>query len=154
MKQSENLLAHYKPTITPQYKSVEDMQKWLESHLDVEEISLTEFSDAFIEHLNYNSTNAITNSDLQLTAEDFLFVAYRIMHTEKNKEYNADLQKTNDNYIHVIFEKKTECFFTNNSKLFLELSIEQGISQYDYENDTIRLLHYVSCIDRLAKFEY
>lgn len=92
--------------------------------------------------------------DLQLSVGDFLFVAYKALHTEKNRDYNSILQNTNEKFVHVVFEKKTGYILTNNSKLHLELSIFKGVTQYDYDNNTDRLLEYVTCIDMLKKHEY
>ena len=74
--------------------------------------------------------------------------------TEKNRAYNAALKSTGEKYIYVIFERNTGYISTNSAQLQLELSVEQGVSQYDYDNDTDMFLYYITCLDRLKKEEY
>lgn len=154
MKQVKNLIALYKPQIIPQHKDVSDLCSWLNSHLDIEEFPFTEFSNSFINQLNFSAVNAITNQKLKLTAEQFQFVSYRLLPTEKNRVYNASLGNTGEKYIYVIFERNTGYISTNNALLQLELSVEQGVSQYDYDNNTDIFLYYITCLERLKKKEY
>ncbi|MDR1615639.1 MAG: hypothetical protein LBR98_01265 [Syntrophomonadaceae bacterium] len=157
MNQIESLLAQYKPKISPGLKSAEVLQQSLKRCLDIERIPLTVFSESFIQHLYYNALHAITNKDAQLTSDEFSFIAYKLLRSEKNKEYIANINEhggTGEKFIYVIFEEKTGYVLVNNGKLHLEITIEFGVSQYDYDNNTERLLHYIGCVERLAKKEY
>lgn len=154
MEQFENLIALYKPQIIPQQKNILELHGWLSSHFNIEEFPLTEFSNSFIKQLYFSVANAITNEKLRLKAEQFQFVSYRLLPTDKNCVYNAVLHKIGEKYIYVIFEKNTGYISTNNAQLHLELSVEQGVSQYDYDNNTDIFLYYITCIDRLQKKEY
>ena len=154
MKQFENLIALYKPQIIPQHKDISDLYNWLNNRLDIEEVPLTEFSNSFIKQLNFSAANAITNKELKLKTDQFQFVSYRLLPTDKNYVYNAILRQTGEKYIYVIFERNTGYISTNNAQLHLELSVEQGVRQYDYDNDTDMLLYYITCVDRLKKKEY
>lgn len=154
MERFENIIAFYKSQIIPQYKDIVALRSWLNKHLDIEEVPLTEFSNSFIKQLNFSATNAITNKELKLKAEQFQFVSYRLLPTDKNYVYNAVLSKTREKYIYVIIERNTGYISTNNAQLHLELTIEQGVSQYDYDNNTDMLLYYITCVDRLHKKEY
>ena len=154
MKQIEKLIALYKPQVITQHKDISDLCSWLIGHLDIEEFPFTEFSNSFINQLNFSAVNAITNQKLKLTAEQFQFVSYRLLPTEKNRAYNAALKSTGEKYIYVIFERNTGYISTNSAQLQLELSVEQGVSQYDYDNDTDMFLYYITCLDRLKKEEY
>jgi hypothetical protein len=151
----EKLLLKYKSAIIPQ-KTFEEIQIWLKNKYDVEEISLSEFTSTFIKHMKFNALHAITNKTQQLTPDDFKFVAYKLLDTEKNKFYNNILfiDGFTEKIVYIILERKTGYNLVNHSKIQLELTIAQGISQYDYENDTDVLLNYISCMDRLDKKEY
>ncbi len=152
----EKLLLRYKPAITPCKKTFEETQIWLKSKYDVEEISLSEFTSAFIKHMKFNALHAITNKTLQLRFDTFKFVAYKLLETEKNKSYNSILFTNGftEKFVYIILEQETGYNLANHSKIQLELTIAQGISQYDYDNNTDVLLNYISCIDRLDKKEY
>ena len=148
-----NILEHYKPMISPKEKNFEELHHWLEVKVDIEEIPLSAFTTAFIKHLDFNAENAITNA-AQLKAADFIFTAYKLLPTKKNETYNAKLNGKKEKFIYVILEEKTGYILTNNAKLHLELTIEKGISQNDYDHDTARLMEYISCIEHLEKKEY
>lgn len=154
MKQLDALISLYKPQISPKQKTISELCAWLNSRLDIDELPLSKFSNSFIKQISQSAIKAITNAELNLTAEQLQFVSYRLLPSEKNSVYNEALCGTSERYIYVIFEENTGYILTNNSQLHLELSVEQGISQYDYDNTTSRFLYYISCIDRLAKKEY
>lgn len=154
MKQLDALISLYKPQIKPKQKSISELYAWLNNHLDIDEFPLTEFSNSFVKQLKLSAAKAITNAELNLAVEQLQFVAYRLLLSEKNSAYNEVLCESKAKFIYVIFEKRTGYISTNNSQLLLELSVEQGISQYDYDNTTSRFLYYITCVDRLAKKEY
>ena len=154
MNLGDRLIAEYKPKIIPKSKNIMELQKWLECNVAVERMSVTDFTPAFINHLYYNVVHSHRNEELQLSEEDFDFIAYRLCPVESNAEYAKALKATHEKYIYVVFETKTDFILSNSSKLFLELMIQCGVSQYDYDNNTLRLLEYVSCLNRYEKKEY
>ena len=44
MKQLDALISLYKPQITPKQKSISELYAWLNNHLDIDELPLSEFS--------------------------------------------------------------------------------------------------------------
>ena len=42
--------------------SVGELQEWLNKKADIEEVKLTDFSDAFAKMLNYNALNCLLNN--------------------------------------------------------------------------------------------
>lgn len=154
MERFENLLATYKTQIIPRRKDFFELQNWIVQNLDVEEMPLTDFSNAFIKQLILSAKNAITNSECQLSESQFQFISYRLKKTAKNCIYNADLRNSGNTFIYIIVERNTGFISTNNAKLHLELTVEQGISQIDYDSNSDYLLYYVRCIERLLKNEY
>jgi len=156
MNQVTNLIEQYKAEIIPVRKSFDEMLHLIASKADVEKIHISDFTDAFVKSLYFNARNAITNNSMQLSVDDFEFCAYSLMKSPKNNAYWNSIAcvDPSENSIYIVLEKKTGFILTNHSKLHLELVIAQGISPYDYENDTDMLVFYLSCIDRLAKHEY
>ena len=45
--------------------SVGELQEWLNKKADIEEVKLTDFSDAFAKMLNYNALNCLLNREVQ-----------------------------------------------------------------------------------------
>ena len=147
MKQRYEFIRNYKSQIIPGYKSFEETLKWLSEKVDIIEIPLSSFTNFFLESQKFNAVNAITNNNLHLSSEDFEFIAYKLLSTSKNEAYNKKL-------VYILFELRTGYVISNSAKLQLEIVIQQGIGQYDYENNTEYLLYYISCLDRLKNKEY
>ena len=135
MKQRYEFIRNYKSQIIPGFKSFEETLKWLSEKVDIIEIPLSSFTNFFLESQKFNAINAITNNNLHLSSEDFGFIA-------------------DGKFVYILFELRTRYVISNSAKLQLEIVIQQGIGQYDYENNTEYLLYYISCIDRLKNKEY
>ncbi|MDL2235961.1 hypothetical protein LJC07_07460 [Christensenellaceae bacterium OttesenSCG-928-L17] len=147
-----DLLKKYKPAIKPNKKTVAELIRWLGVHYDIIALPLSEFSNAFHSELNNNVKNSIANYPLQLTNEEFDFVAYKLPETEKNIQ--RGIKRDWHERVYVIFEKKTGYLSCNNARVFLELRIEQGVGQADYDNNSIFLKDYINCMEHMRKEEY
>lgn len=62
--------------------------------------------------------------------------------------------KFQDDRIYVVFEKGTGYIRSNNNKLLLELFLERGVSQYDFDNDTNWLRSYLFYLESYSNGEY
>ena len=152
MKQREEVISNENSQVSPGFKSFEETLKWLSEKVDIIEIPLSSFTNFFLESQKFNAINAITNNNLHLSSEDFEFIAYKLLSTSKNEAYNEKLE--DEKFVYILFELRTRYVISNSAKLQLEIVIQQGIGQYDYENNTEYLLYYISCIDRLKNKEY
>lgn len=153
---AKDILERYKPKECPGRKSFEELQNWIKSRLDIQEIAIQEFSKPFIQHLYFNAFHALTNQRLRLNYDDFSFVAYKLLFTERNEAYNEDFfrRANGEEFIYIVLEKRTGYILCNNNQLFLQLKIEQGIAQDEFDSGGPALLEYVSCIAFLDQKEY
>ena len=107
---------------------------------------------------NLNKQSYDIPKESNLTTDDLNFVTYKILKNPKSNSYYqynyAHLSVQGDDFIFVIFETRTGVIHCNSSKLMLELHIEQGISQFDYDNETILLIDYLSSLDQYSNGEY
>ena len=115
--------------------SVGELQEWLNKKADIEEVKLTDFSDAFAKMLNYNALNCLLNNGAITDSTQLKF-------------------PDSDSYIYVVFEQETGYMVSNCAKLQWELTIARGVSDFDIEHRTIRFLEYQASISHLNLKEY
>ncbi len=150
----EALFAKYKPMIIPQKVDSAILQNWLRKYIAVEPIPMSEFTNAYRKSVQFNLHNMMKRKGLSIPDSALEYSAYRLLDTEANREYNEMLTATHEKFVHVIFEEKTNYIDSNSAKLFTELDIVRGVSAYDYENNTLDLISYISRIDQYLKHEY
>ncbi len=103
-----------------------------------------------------DKSGKIKNPDQEskLTTDDLNFIAYKILRNSKSNSYYQYDSFQGDRFIFVVFETRTGVIHCNSSKLMLELLIEQGVSQHDYDNETILFIDYLSSLDQYTNKEY
>ncbi|MDR3586982.1 MAG: hypothetical protein P4L59_16970 [Desulfosporosinus sp.] len=159
-KSNNKLWEKYKHKIVPGEKSTEELINFLKDKVDVVEIDTTEFSRFFMERHIINIVHCVRNQELKLTANDLNIIAFNIIKDNRSNSYyqcrpvQRIANKHKNDMIYVVFEKRTGYIHSNSNKLLLELFIERGISQYDYDNDTNLLHSYLFYLDSYSKGEY
>ena len=123
--------------------SVGELQEWLNKKADIEEVKLTDFSDAFAKMLNYNALNCLLNNGAITDSIQLKFHLYHLRNIPDS-----------DSYIYVVFEQETGYMVSNCAKLQWELTIARGVSDFDIEHRTIRFLEYQASISHLNLKEY
>lgn len=127
--------------------SVGELQEWLNKKADIEEVKLTDFSDAFAKMLNYNALNCLLNNGAITDSTQLKFRLYHLRNTDQNAPYYNI--PDSDSYIYVVFEQETGYMVSNCAKLQWELTIARGVSDFDIEHRTIRFLEYQASISHL-----
>lgn len=158
MNNRDFLLKKYKHKIIPGEKSVEELIDYLKGKVDIVEIATSELIPSIFQYIKFNVVNCMRNHDLNLTASDLNLLAYKLIKNNNNTSYYQEFKHISNDYeydiIYVVFEKRTGYINSNCNKLLLELFIEQGISQYDYDHDTILLTGYISYLHKYSYGEY
>ena len=67
--------------------SVGELQEWLNKKADIEEVKLTDFSDAFAKMLNYNALNCLLNNGAITDSSQLKFHLYHLRNTDQNAPY-------------------------------------------------------------------
>ena len=67
--------------------SVGELQEWLNKKADIEEVKLTDFSDAFAKMLNYNALNCLLNNGAITDSTQLKFRLYHLRNTDQNAPY-------------------------------------------------------------------
>ena len=140
------LIRKHKHKIVPFERSFEELVEYLEAKLDVKRINLEEVSQTYVAAMTRNVVfGGIHGKNIR--HEDVNFYAFEVIKNHKSDEYFKDEQvyyMTAEKKIIVLIEKNTKCVATNSNKLQLELLWACGISQYDYDNDTLALIAYLA----------
>ena len=92
------------------------------------------FFRSFKKYAPINVKNSIANLRSNVPPEEYEFVAFKLLDTERNREYNITLADTHSPYTYVYFELKTGYFDSSSCKLAMELTIEQGLDDDADEN--------------------
>ena len=108
--------------------SVGELQEWLNKKADIEEVKLTDFSDAFAKMLNYNALNCLLNNGAITDSTQLKFRLYHLRNTDQNAPYYNI--PDSDSYIYVVFEQETGYMVSNCAKLQWELTIARGVSDF------------------------
>ena len=70
------------------------------------------------------------------------FHAYRVEDSTASKEYYQEMD--DEEKIYVYIDEASGYIESNCSGLFTELALYKGISQYDYDNNTDKLIEYLT----------
>lgn len=162
---SDDLMKKYKHKITPGEKSVEELIDFLKGKVDIVETATTELDQSFYEY--YIIGNVVRGTNENLIANELNFIIYKVLKNNRsnpyyqcyvpnirNPENPENLKNPEDAPIYVVFEKRTRRIYTNSNRLRLELYIERGVSQYDYDNDTDLLHSYLFYLHSYSTGEY
>lgn len=97
-------------------------------------------------NIEFSKSNLYAKYDIK----DFDFICYKVNNNNKSIEYyNSGYTNIfeDEGFIYVLFEKKTESFICNCSKLSFDLKIEKSVSKEDYDNNSILLIDLLTAID-------
>ena len=91
-----------------------------------------------------------------INTEKLNFMCFFIRNKGRGKEYHKILHSKGYEYneIYAIFEGETNYIGSNCGRLFLDLVIERGIEEKDYQQNSIKLIEYLSRIEALEKGWY
>lgn len=129
-------LEKYKTRIEPGTKSIEEIYMWLTERFDLIELSKEQI------YQDYRIRNDVFKQNcLSLTNNnDFKIRAFQIVKNEKSYAYFED---EDEEELILWVEDYSLTFDCSSNRLFRELMIEKGISQFDYEQNTPRLAEYI-----------
>ncbi len=129
-------LKPYKCKVKPHAFCFEDFEKTLLDHFDCEDITRLETARNRRHHrifrLNYEQ-NPFFKID-----GCFQPVFYRIVRNEKSEKLFEELYA--DQEITVYIEKTSGYFETNSNRLYRKLCIARGVTQKDYDSNSVKLL--------------
>lgn len=143
----ENLINHYKKFIHPGIKSLRDVFNEVSAKLDFQPRKLEILTDYFImtqiHSAEQNIRNRVTTCQTQVKLQ-----LYELIQNEKSLPYyryhsKNDFWPGENESIFLLMDMDSEYVMSNSNRLYLEMFLRQGITEEDYQNDTVLLLMYL-----------
>lgn len=153
MTGKERLLQTYKKTIKPGLHPFQTFIQPFFLNYDFQPVVFESWDTRFQQALRKNAASCIRNTDC-ITEQKMDFIAYQLVRNQKSEAYYQRRFSTGPGDIFFAYEQKTGYLYSNSGRLFLELNCARGVSEYDYEHNTVQLVEYLSCIDRLNNEDY
>ena len=138
-KYVKRLIKKYKnPSIIGE-KSIEEVIDYLKQKFVIKDITQN-ISDIEMKICRFNIMHSLDGENI--LPENIKFYAYRVEDSTASKRYYQEMD--DDEKIYVYIEEISRYIEPNSSGLFTELELYKGISQYDYDNNTDKLIEYLT----------
>nr|WP_294698766.1 hypothetical protein [uncultured Anaerostipes sp.] len=138
-KYVKRLIKKYKnPSIIGE-KSIEEVIDYLKQKFVIKDITQN-ISDIEMKICRFNIMHSLDGENI--LPENIKFYAYRVEDSTASKRYYQEMD--DDEKIYVYIEEISRYIESNSSGLFTELELYKGISQYDYDNNTDKLIEYLT----------
>lgn len=138
-KYVKTLIKKYKnPSIIGE-KSIEEVIAYLKQKFVIKDIT-QKISDIEIKRFKFNIVHSLDGENI--SPENIKFHAYRVEDSTVSKEYYQEMD--DEEKIYVYIDETSGYIESNCSGLFTELALYKGISQYDYDNNTDKLIEYLT----------
>ena len=138
-KYVKSLIKKYKnPSIIGE-KSIEEVIAYLKQKFVIKDIT-QKISDIEIKRFKFNIVHSLDGENI--SPENIKFYEYRVEDSTASKEYYQEMD--DEEKIYVYIDETSGYIESNCSGLFTELALYKGISQYDYDNNTDKLIEYLT----------
>ena len=135
----KTLIKKYKnPSIIGE-KSIEEVIAYLKQKFVIKDIT-QKISDIEIKRLKFNIVHSLDGENI--SPENIKFHACRVEDSTASKEYYQEMD--DEEKIYVYIDETSGYIESNCNGLFTELALYKGISQYDYDNNTDKLIEYLT----------
>ena len=138
-KYVKRLIKKYKNPSTIGEKSIEEVIDYLKQKFVIKDITQN-ISDIEMKICRFNIMHSLDGENI--LPENIKFYAYRVEDSTASKRYYQEMD--DDEKIYVYIEEISRYIESNSSGLFTELELYKGISQYDYDNNTDKLIEYLT----------
>ena len=138
-KYVKSLIKKYKNPSIIGVKSIEEVIAYLKQKFVIKDIT-QKISDIEIKRFKFNIVHSLDGENI--SPENIKFYAYRVEDSTASKEYYQEMD--DEEKIYVYIDETSGYIESNCSGLFTELALYKGISQYDYDNNTDKLIEYLT----------
>lgn len=138
-KYVKTLIKKYKNPSIIGKKSTEEVIIYLKQKYIIKDITQN-ISDNQIKRFKFNVMHSLDGENI--SPEDIKFQAYRVERSTESMKYYKEMD--DDEKIYVYIDEASGCIESNSSGLFTELELYKGISQYDYDKNTDKLIAYLT----------
>lgn len=165
MYSKEALKEKYKDSIIVGRKPMHILIEYLKSKGNVVQIPQPKIPSSIIGGMIYNMKSlkkeytdfieCIKHPENYMN-ENFSFVGYEFPNNAENAEFYKNYQPNQDNAtdnVYVIFETNSQFFECNCSKLYLELTLFQGVENDDIKHETPEFFRHLFFIHTLKEWD-
>ena len=135
---AKTLIKKYKDPSIIGERSVEEVINYLKQKFIIKDIKQN-ISDDQKKVFIFNIIHSIHGENI--LPKDIKIHAYSIECSTSSKIYYEEMN--DDMKIYVYIDEYTGCIESNSVRLFIELALYKRISQYDYDNNTDKLIEYL-----------
>lgn len=142
-----NLINQYKKFVHPGKKSLSDVFNEVSAKLDFQPQKLSILTDYFVITQIHNAEQNIRNRETPCQMQVKLQL-YELIQNEKSCPYyryhsKNDFWPGENESILLLIDMDSEYVMSNSNRLYLEMFLRQGVTQEDYQSDTVLLLMYL-----------
>ena len=143
------LLKRYKHLIKIGSKPVPELIDYLKNKLTVQEISSKEFPNYYCDAIKSNAYYCLLNDELQIQPDEMVFRFFKVIMDKRAKQYLAE-EPHNILWgmCYIVFEERTGYIDSSSNKLFLDIMLERGVPQEDYDNEGLQFRCLLTYFDR------
>lgn len=134
----KTLIKKYKDPSIIGERSAEEVINYLKQKFIIKDIKQN-ISDDQMKVFIFNIINSIHGENI--SPKDIKLHAYSIEYSTSSKIYYEEMN--DEMKIYVYIDEYTGCIESNSVRLFIELALYKRISQYDYDNNTDKLIEYL-----------
>lgn len=134
----KTLIKKYKDPSIIGERSAEEVINYLKQKFIIKDITQN-ISDDQMKVFRFNIINSIHGENILPKA--IKLHAYSVEYSTSSKIYYEEIN--DDVKIYVYIDEYTGCIESNSVRLFIELALYKRISQYDYDNNTDKLIEYL-----------
>lgn len=135
---AKTLIKKYKDPSIIGERSVEEVINYLKQKFIIKDIKQN-ISDDQKKVFIFNIIHSIHGENI--LPKDIKIHEYSIERSTSSKIYYEEMN--DDMKIYVYIDEYTGCIESNSVRLFIELALYKRISQYDYDNNTDKLIEYL-----------
>lgn len=126
----------FKKKISVGVKKTSELINILKAKADIKEILLNDIPGYTKNFIVYNVKHSILNEHLQLNPNEMTFFVFLVIKNQKSEKYFCDKYQF-EKFIYVVFEEHTGYVWSNNNRLFVDLELERGVSQQEFDTEGI-----------------
>lgn len=150
----EEQVKRYKHLVPIGVKSGGELIALLQSRYQVEEVPEAELMPHIPEMYKFNAFHCLCNEKLNVPVEEMVMRYFEVITATEDPLAQIYPRILYGKY--VVLEEKTGYFESSDNRLFMELELAQGVSQEDFDNETMAfrevLAHIALNFDRGAPY--
>lgn len=142
------LINTYKHLVKPGRKEVSEILEELSSNLSFDKAKRIPITEYHLSSIISNLIQHLNCFGITVTKDQLNIEIYIVAHDSKSHEYYKEIMELSEELLFIICEKQYEYLDSNSNTLQRKLWMMQGVSLSDYEQNSLKLIEYLTILDR------